>query len=232
MRKILSALFFTIASVTAFAAEPHQYVIDAGEFTELRVIDPINVVYKCNPDSAGTVLFTCESEVAPLILVSNNKETLKIQIQSDMAPGYTLPTVYVYSSFLAKAENSGDSTLTVLSPASTANIRLRLIGNGKIIAKGLHASVVEARIDTGSGQIVASGQTNWAKLRTVGTGNIEAGALSSEKATIFVGGTGSVDCQVSKELSVSGLGSGKVYVKGQPTVKNRTLGTVKVIEVE
>ena len=234
MHRIISSILLSIFAVAAsFAANPVQdYTIAAGDFSELKVIDPINVVYKCVPDSAGTVAFSCEPEVAPMILVSNDKNVLKIQIQSDIAPGYKLPTLHVYSNFISKAEKSGDSTLTVASPASTANLRLRVIGNGQIVATGLHATVVEARIDTGSGSLVASGQANWVKLRTVGTGNVEAGALKAEKGSIFIGGTGSVDCQVSKELTVTGLGSGKVYVKGHPQVKNRTLGTVKVIEVQ
>jgi hypothetical protein len=144
----------------------------------------------------------------------------------------SLPTVYVRSSYLSKVDNSGDSVVTVISPAAGADIKMRVVGNGSIIAKGLHATCVEGKIDTGRGHIVLQGVTQWVKLRNVGAGAIEAGELKAEKGSLLISGTGSVDCYVTSDLNIKGLGSGKVYLKGSPTVKNRTLGTVKVVNVE
>ena len=39
------------------------------------------------------------------------------------------------------------------------------------------------------------------------------------------------NCWFDGELTVMGLGSGKIYLKGSPTTKNRTLG-IKVIPVQ
>ena len=49
---------------------------------------------------------------------------------------------------------------------------------------------------------------------------------------IIIGGTGSVDCWVINDLNVKGLGSGKIYLKGDPKVKNRTLGSIKVVKMD
>lgn len=223
------ALTIALAAVAAFGAESQGYTLNAGDFTRLQVVDGINVNYICDPDSAGLVSFSCDTKTAPVLMVSNKNGTLKLQLEFTETQPRHLPTVTVRSKHLEQAENSGDSTLVIDTPAPGASIRLRVIGNGKIIAKGLHSSSVEGKIDTGKGNLVLSGATVWAKLRTVGTGSIDAGSLKADKASIVIGGTGSVDCNVSDELTVTGLGSGKVYCTGSPQVKNRTLGTVKVI---
>lgn len=228
---MLVAMVATAATAAAQTPVKQHHEINMGDFGELRVVDAINVDYFCNPDSAGYVVFDCEPEIAPLILMSNKSNILRLQTQSDV-PIPRLPRVRVYSTWLVSAENSGDSTLVVNAPAPGATLKLRVIGNGTIIGKGLHANIVEGRIDTGRGKLFMEGVAKWIKLRTVGTGSIEAGTLKCDRADILIGGTGSVDCNVANELTVKGLGSGKVYVKGTPQVKNRTLGTVKVINVE
>lgn len=234
MKKILLTLATALLSaVVSSAATPQKYTMDVKDFTALSVVDGINVIYKASTDSAGLVTFTTRPELAPMILLSNNKGTLKVQLQNDGTYFLkNLPTLTVYSAFLSKVENSGDSTVTVNSPAPSAELSLRIVGNGRIEASGLHATRIEAKTDAGKGHFALSGQASWVKLRTVGTGSIEAGALKAEKGSIFVGGTGSVDCWITGELTISGLGSGKVYLKGTPKVKNRTLGTVKVVEVK
>lgn len=231
-RIILVAICLFSTSLATAKVEKQHFALNTGDFAELRVVDGLNVVYHASADSAGMVVFDATRDVAPMILVSNDKNTLKIQLQTEAVGRASLPEIHVYSSFLSGAENSGDSTLTVISPTPGARLKMRVVGNGRIIARGLHATVVEGSIDTGKGSLYLSGNTNWAKLRTVGTGSIQAGDLKGHKGSIFIGGTGSVDCYITSELTVTGLGSGKIYVKGNPKVKNRTLGTVKVINVE
>lgn len=41
-----------------------------------------------------------------------------------------------------------------------------------------------------------------------------------------------MDCWVINDLNVKGLGSGKIYLKGDPKVKNRTLGSIKVVKMD
>lgn len=235
MKKILFAVISCIlgcAYMFAADSDVKPYILNVGDFGELQVGDGINVIYVCSSDSAGYVTFDTTADKAPMILFSNDKNTLKVQLQTDGQMIKSLPTVTVRSKFLLKAENSGDSTLTVISPAAGAELKLRVIGNGTLVAKGIHATTVEGKIDTGRGHMVLQGVAQWIKLRTVGTGSIEAGDLKADNGSFLIGGTGSVDCYVTGELNIKGLGSGKVYCKGSPSVKNRTLGTVKVIDVK
>lgn len=232
-RNAAATILLTTAFTGGLAAQNIQkYAFNVGDFGQLRVIDPLNVVYHASADSAGYVVFEAEPSMAPRILVQNTKGTLKLQVQDDGLKLRHLPTVHVYSAFISKAENSGDSTLTIDHPAPGAELKLRVVGNGHIIARGLHVNKAEAKIDTGKGDILVTGRTNSAKLRTVGSGDIYAAGLHALTASILIGGTGSVECNVSDELNVTGLGSGKVYLTGNPVVKNRTLGTVKIINTD
>lgn len=232
MKKILILLAVMTSLVTGAQVPKQHFAVNMGDFSELRVVDAINVEYACNPDSAGYVVFDSDPSMASSILLSNDKYTLRIQLQTDGITLTRLPLVRVYSTYLNSAENSGDSTLTVNPPAPGPSLKLRVVGNGRIVAKNLKANLIEGKLDTGRGSMFLSGNTMWVKLRTVGTGSIEAGALKAEKCNIFMSGTGSVDCWVTGELTVTGLGSGKVYCKGRPKVKNRTLGTVKVVDMD
>lgn len=227
---LMSAMLTSVAAMAQNQSEIQRFAFNKGDFGSLRVIDNISVEYICNPDSAGYIVFECAPEAAPQLLFSNDKFTLKIQQQDAVTPMH-LPRVRVYSGYLSSVENSGDSTVYITSVAPAAEISLRVVGNGRIVANNLHAGKVEGKIDTGRGSLVLGGETSQARLRTVGTGSIKAGALKAKNAHLTMSGTGSVDCWVTDELYIKGLGSGKVYVKGNPAVKNRTLGTVKVISM-
>ena len=229
MKKIFFAIASAIICVSASFAAP--YALNMKDFTELKVVDGINVIHKCMPDSAGCVTFETSESIAPKILFSNNKNQLKIELSTDGETIKGLPTVHVYSSFLAKAENSGDSTITVITPAPASQLKLRVIGNGTIIAKDIHATQAEGKIDSGKGHVVMTGKVQNVKLSNTGTGRIEAGNLQAETGKCSILGTGPIDCSVSDELTIVGLGSGTVYVKGKPKIKNRTIG-VKVVEVQ
>ncbi len=229
MKKLATTLLSLI--MVAICATARPYVIDVKEFNELRVIDGINVIHKCLPDSAGLVIFDCNNNLASQIIVSNNKNQLKIEIADDGIPDDSLPTIHVYSSFLSLAENSGDSTLTVIAPTPASEFKARIIGNGTLIAKDIHATKVEGKITTGHGHLVLTGKAQNVYFSNTGTGRIEAANLTAEVGKCAILGTGPVDTTITSELTVVGMGSGRVYVKGKPKIKNRTLG-IKIEHVE
>lgn len=211
---------------------PKNYAVNLGNFTDVRVKDAINVIITADTDSAGYVTFATTDNLAPRILLNNDKGTLKIQVQDDGFVLKNLPTLHVHTQFLSRVENTGDSAVAVVNPAPGAQLNLRVEGNGSIDATGVHVTQLEGKIDLGSGTLTIQGNAKSGKLRSVGRGTIQAGNLALETASILIGGTGNVDCNVSRQLTITGLGSGKVYLRGKPEIKNRTLGSVKVVEVE
>lgn len=213
-------------ALTSFAADNNRYELDVKDFSELKVTDAINVDYKCNPDSAGKAVFYASPEIASQILFVPGTNKLEIQLSADESGvRRTLPVVTVYSSYLTFAENSGDSTVRVLSVAPGPKFRARVIGNGRVVVRNVKATQVDASIDTGKGSVVVYGEATSAKFTCTGTGSIQADELKvTENVKCSVWGTGSIGCWPEKSLSVMGAGSGTVYYRGNPTIKNRSLG--------
>lgn len=235
MKKIVISVFLTaLAGLTsAFAFDEKTYVINVQDFNELQVIDNINVMHRCNPDSAGLAVFTCEPKVVSDIIFSNNKNRLKIELNIDVElAGDTLPWVTVYSNSINYAENCGEKVLIIDSPAPGAKFKGRVIGNGTLIANNIHATQTEGNLDTGKGYLELNGLTRAVNLKNIGTGKINAKNLVAETGSITMLGTGPIECQVNDELVVKGMGTGKVYVKGTPKIKKRALGSIEIINVE
>lgn len=223
---VILSLWALLSPAASMAGEPADYKLEVMDFTELKVTDNINVDYHCSADSAGWAYFTCPPEVASMLLFSNNKSCLHIQVATDGNPVSDLPTLHVYSSSLAKVENASDSTLRVLSNVPVDKFSGRVVGNGTLVITNADAGRLDASIATGKGHIIINkGKARKVKLSNVGTGPIEAGGLVANSVKVMLLGTGDVDCTATENLSIYGAGSGKVYYSGNPAkVTNRSLG--------
>ena len=72
-------------------------------------------------------MFETTPELAPAILFEPNKGKLAIKLTPTDVPYRNLPTVRVYSSYLSKVENSGDSTVRVLASACMPEFNAKVI---------------------------------------------------------------------------------------------------------
>ena len=219
----------------ACQAQVTRHEVKLRDFTRLSLLDDINVNYRCNADSAGLAVITCTQEVADHLIFSiNNNGRLSIQVDDAFERQGNLPTITLYSKSLDEIENSGDSTLRISGLPPMKTFKVRLIDNGKIIARGLRASKLELQILSGKGKLIADGSCDELALRLVGTGEIQADDVIATSVTCRIMGTGTIGCNVNGgELKVSGSGTGKVYYKGNPSkVTVRKLGTIKAIPME
>ena len=218
---IATALFLALSAT----AKPERYALKVENFSELEVIDGINVEYVCNPDSAGWAVYECEPNYASYITFTNNNNKLSVQTTAEDKPYTGLPTVRVYSQALQKVTNSGDSTLTVYSCVPVNKFSARQIGNGNLEVKHIQAKKIDVSITTGNGNIRINGTANSGKLSNVGTGHIYADDLVIDKATCWVLGSGCIYCSPVENLKIFGAGSGKViYTTAPDKVQNRSLG--------
>lgn len=227
---ILLTSILTLAS-SAIAALPQRYELDVKEFNVLKVIEGINVDYRCNPDSAGKAVFTATADMASVLMFTNDKGKLSIQLAREDCSRTGLPSVTVYSSFLSKVENSGDSTVRVLSIAPAVKFEGSLIGNGRLSVRGVNATEAKLALKTGNGVIVAGGQADKLKISFSGTGTIQADDFKALEINIKATGTGAIGCNATDKLSVFGAGSTKVYYKGDPQISNKSLG-IKVLPLD
>ena len=235
MKKALISLigFFAVALMAGAQVSRHE--VNVGDFSRLVLLDNINVNYRCNPDSAGYAVFTCNQETADhLLFTLSDKGRLSIQVNDEFERLGNLPTLTLYSSSLDEVENSSDSTLRVSGLQPMKIFKVRLIDNGKIIVRGVRASQLELQILSGKGKIIADGSCDNLLLRLVGTGEIQADQVTATDVSCRIMGTGTMGCNVvGGVLKVSGSGTGKVYYKGNPSkVTVRKLGTIKAIPME
>lgn len=224
MKKCILSLSLLLAAAYATAQQPTRYEIDVKEFSELKVVDGINVDYKCVPDSAGKAVFYSTPDVASTVMFVPNKNKLEIQLATDDKKRTNLPKITVYSTYLTFIENAGDSTVRVLNVAQGPKFKARQIGNGRLVVRYVEATQVEASIDTGNGNVIVYGKCERAKLSCTGTGHIQADELVADETKCSLWGTGSIGCNATTTLSVNGAGSGQVLYSGTPNIKNRSIG--------
>ncbi len=229
MRKSAIILILSVfAALTANALDVNRYEVKLNDFTELKVNDAVNVIYRSVPDSAGIAVFNCPPALASSIMFSPQGTKLSIQLatNNDVAQK-SLPTVTVYSNFITKVENNGDSTVRVFSPKTGPKFKGRLVGNGRLIIRDLDANVVEGSIDTGNGTLVLSGRAPEVKLSNTGAGQLLADDLEAETIKCSLWGTGTVGCHARKLLTVTGAGTGTIYYLGTPEIKKKMALNIK-----
>lgn len=233
-RLLISVLLVVMTSLVSMAQEK-LHVVKVGDFKRLSLVDNINVNYRCNPDSAGLAVFTSTQEIAnDIIFRLSDSGRLTIQVEDETERNAQLPNMTVYSSSLEEAENAGDSTLRLSGLPMMPLFKVRLLDNGKIIARNLRASKLELHLLSGKGKIIASGKCDELALRLVGTGEIQADQVVATDVSCRIMGTGSIGCHVDGGiLKVNGSGTGKVYYKGTPSkVSVKKLGTIKAIPMK
>lgn len=224
MKKTFVALVLFAQALGAFAQAPEKFTVEVKEFDELKVVDGINVEYFCDPLKAGKVEFESTPQMASSIMFQpNGKGKLEVKLATRDTEYVNLPTVRVYSTYLTKVENDGDSTVKVMSLAAGPKFQAVLVGNGRLEVSGVSSARAEAKLATGKGVIVMSGKAETANLSLTGAGRIEAFELDATDVGVKLWGTGLVQCTVQKQLNVSGMGTGNVVYKGTPTIRDRAV---------
>lgn len=217
-----------LSLLSAFAQELVDYKLNVQNFSELVVVDGINVDYYCSEDSCGWAHFTTTPELASQIMFSNNKERLTIQTAADGEPIAGMPKVTVYSAKLTKIENTGDSTLHIYSLKDVDKLRVRQIDSGKTIVDSISCRELNASLAAGKGYVNLGGNAESAKFTNMSSGLLDADDLKVEKATCFLVGPGRIECNASK-ITVRGAGPGTVLYQGGNKLTNQSIG-VKIVE--
>lgn len=241
MKSRLFALFMmactSFASINvAYAAENgSKYELDVKDFSQLVVDDGLNVVYKSSNDSAGIAVFTAPKSVADKILFENNKKgklTIQKAFHEENEMVRDLPVITVYSKFLKEVKNEGDSMVKVIDLRPTTEFKAIVVGNGRLIVRGLECTKFDGSIKTGNGTLVVSGKCESAVLSNTGVGAIQADQLQAKDASCRFFGTGSTGCWVTDVLTVKGVMKGKLYYRDRPNrIRNYSVG-VKVYSLE
>ena len=219
MKKYIYLLLFTLMSL-GVDAEVQNYKVEVGQFDKLKILDNVNVVYRCNPDSTGFVQYSGEKEFADAFIITPKSDgTLRIQVSTEDVGNPNLPTLYVYSDFLTSVENSSSFSVLVDNPNPCAEFKAVQIGNGSVSVENVKTNKLIATLNTGNGTVNVSGSTLTAVLKMVGTGIISADRLKADDVQCKILGSGSIGCSPQVSLSVKGIGATKIYYNGNPKIK-------------
>lgn len=233
--RILLIVAVLLGTLAVQAVEKQNFTVNVGDFTQLSVVDNINVIYVSNADSTGYAKFSAVPAMANQMIFSNNKKgKLSIMVGTDSVYNKQLPTITVYSAYLQNAENLGDSTLHVKTVAPAPQLKFKLVDNGMIVVDEAIATTVDVEILTGKGNIKINGKCTDLHVRNTGKGTINASGLPAQNVSCRIIGTGKVYCHVEGgELNLKGSGTGKLYYTGKPDrVKQYQLGTLKAISLD
>lgn len=231
-KSIISALALILSASVSFSQQLNRYEVKIDDFTQLKVRENINIKYVSSTDSAGMAVFYSTPEMAPHIVFSNNKGKLTVEFADKKNKPVNPPTVTVYSRFITVAENQSDSLMLLTNVNSGPELKLRVMGNGKLIADNLNAIDVSASITTGCGLIIVSGNCDEAHLTNMSAGTIQADKLIAKEVKCKLIGTGSIGCTPLNYLSVVGAGTGKVYYFGEPASIQNNAIKVKLISMD
>lgn len=223
---VLLPLLFVFFS----SARAEDYHLTVGQFRKINVSDDINVVYRCVPDSTGTVAFSGDRRFANAIMFSVDKNTLKIRVSTEAVGDKDLPTVYAYSDYLTDATNSGKMTLRVENPAPCPEFKATVVGNGTLNAVGISATSVTGKLTTGNGTVTMAGKADTAEYLMLGTGAIQADLMQADIVKCKCLGSGTIGCWALSTLKAQCLGSTKIYYRGDPEVSKK--GGGKLIPIE
>ncbi|MCH5326064.1 MAG: DUF2807 domain-containing protein [Duncaniella sp.] len=223
MRIIPIAIALTTL-LTANAIDLKHYEVRVDDFSEIKVTDGINVDYRQSADSAGMAVFNCEPEMVSSVLLSSSGRKLTVQLSPESIGRKGLPRVTVYSRYLTKAINSGDSMLRILSVAPGPKFEASLEGNGRLVVRDIHATEIKGTVKFGHGSMILNGECEKAGFNSAGAGVIEADGLKAADITVKAVGTGSVGVWATQQLSIYGTGATTVFYRGTPTIKKSALG--------
>lgn len=214
--------------VAMTAEETNRYELNVGDFDRLVVDDGINVEYYSSEDSAGIATYVTSKRIADHLIFDTSKAGRLLIQKSFHGEGElvdSLPTVKLYSRFLTRVQNNGDSTITVAKVASTPEFKATVMGNGSLVVRDIHCSRFSGSIKTGNGQLVVTGVCDKATFNNTGVGNIQADGLKCNEASCRFFGTGTTGVWVLDTMIIKGMFPGKLYYKGEPArIKNYSMG--------
>lgn len=114
-----------------------------------------------------------------------------------------------------KINGSGDAHIE----GDVSNLSISVSGSGDVVASVDSMNECSVRL-TGSGDVKLSGTVDLLRIKQVSSGDISADKLKANTCYIDKSGSGDSKVYVINELSVISSGSGDVYCKGSPDIKN------------
>lgn len=193
---------------------PTALTYEIGEFDGLSTVGPQDVVitagdsYSVRSEGSPEALALLEAVVEDGKLVIRPKETFRGWNWGRMESA----TFYVTAPRLRTVALAGSGDISV-DRIEGESFEGSIAGPGELSIDSMDVDEVDFRIG-GTGNVAAAGTARITRVSIGGSGEVDAGGLLSETASVSIGGSGDVDLTVEREAQVSIAGSGDVDISG------------------
>jgi hypothetical protein len=167
----------------------------------------------------GKIELSVEENLEQYLITEVKNGTLQIKWEKGVNIRTTKDTkVTVHFNKLNSVALAGSGDVVSKDRISTDHLDVALAGSGDIKLE-VSAQKLEAAI-SGSGDIELSGKATEFEGAVAGSGDVEAYDLASEKADLKISGSGTIQCNVEKEIVARISGSGDIKYKGSPRIED------------
>lgn len=125
---------------------------------------------------------------------------------------------------------NGSGDMLAKTPIKTNEIEVKVNGSGDVKINELEAESVTIKTN-GSGDITIGGKKEASTLviKINGSGDIDTRNLVARVADVAITGSGDVSANVLEKFKANSVGSGDIYLSGNPQVDAKILGSGEIV---
>ncbi|MCC2545982.1 DUF2807 domain-containing protein [Hymenobacter sp. BT175] len=231
LRLFLLPLLFAALALTSFkaaTASDGREVRQVSPFTSVTLAGSVAVVIK----QGSTQLVEIEGLASDLAQLETAVKNNRLRIGAK--PGlknvrFQKPvTVYVTMPAIEGLSVSGSGRMQVITACQAQKLMLAVSGSGRLVVPQVQAAEVHSSL-SGSGDIRLAGNSPKHDASISGSGDIDASELKTEASSVSISGSGDFRLHATRSLKASIMGSGDVYVKGNPPqIDSTVMGSGRV----
>jgi hypothetical protein len=221
-------LFMTLAFITATLLFTYCDHVNEGEEIDQNVVgsDRISSEYRSPAPFRGIRI----QNFGNVFVTQEQTQSLKIEADDNIIKDVITTVENGVLSVGLRGKSYSNITLHVYASMPTIE-KLLIDGAGNIVVeKPITSTDITASIN-GTGNLSLKGVANYLTCTINGAGNINAFDFLVNKCTALINGTGNCELNVSRELTASITGTGKIIYDGNPATLNSSIsGSGKIVK--
>lgn len=167
--------------------------------------------------------------IVPLVDFTVKDNQLKIISTKNIGTASRI-ILHLPENLLTEVSIAGAAVIKVNAPVRVEQFNAKIAGSGSLQIE-VETQILKTQL-AGSGRATFSGSAERHDVNIVGSGTVQATSLDSQWAQVKIAGSGDARIKVARQLLANIVGSGNVYLSGNPDIDSSTLGSGKVIPTQ
>jgi len=236
-RFMITGTFALMTSMGSYAYAQGQVTIQNDSKDFVGVKNSISATVNLYQASTYKVEITTSQKVADKLEISVENGLLSIREKDQSWNHWSCSNntddevvVNVWSPKYSTLEINGSGDMLAKTPIKTNEIEVKVNGSGDVKINELEAEKVSLKTN-GSGDIAVSGKKEASTLviKINGSGDIDTRNLVTRVADVAITGSGDVSANVLEKFTSNSVGSGDIYLSGNPQVDAKILGSGEIV---